>query len=79
LGAYEDPDEREERIRWAGPVLGEGRILAASSDGRLASVNPANGEINEMIELDEAVSVAPVIANGTLYILTDEGSLIALR
>jgi hypothetical protein len=45
----------------------------------LASVNPANGEINEMIELDEAVSVAPVIANGTLYILTDEGSLIALR
>jgi outer membrane protein assembly factor BamB len=60
-------------------VLGDGRILAASSDGRLASINPANGEINEMIELDEAVSVAPVIANGTLYILTDEGSLIALR
>ena len=79
LGAYEDPDEREERIRWAGPVLGDGRILAASSDGRLASINPANGEINEIIELDEAVSVAPVIANGTLYILTDEGSLIALR
>jgi outer membrane protein assembly factor BamB len=79
LGGYEDPEARDERIRWAGPVLAGGRALLASSDGRLASVDPTNGEITEIIDLEEAVSVAPIVANRTLYILTDEGSLIALR
>lgn len=79
LGGYADPEDRDERIRWAGPVLAGGRVLLASSDGRLASVNPADGEILEIIDLDEPVSVAPIVANSTLYVLTDEGSLIALR
>ncbi len=79
LPAFEDEEDREGRIRWAGPLLASEKIILASSDGRLVSVNPTNGDIIDFIEIDEAVSVTPVLADGTLYVLTDEGALIARR
>jgi outer membrane protein assembly factor BamB len=79
LGGYEDPDDREDRIRWAGPVVAGGKVLVVSSDGRLVPVDPSNGAIGETIELDDSVSVPPIIANGTLFVLTDEGTLVARR
>ena len=79
LGGYEDPEDRDERIRWAGPILAGEKVLVVSSDGRLVSVNPTNGELIETIELDDDVSLPPIVANSTLYILTDEGTLVARR
>lgn len=79
LPAYENDNERGDRIRWAGPLLASGQIVLASSDARLATVNPLTGELGELIELKEPVSVTPVIANGTLYMLGDGGTLMARR
>ncbi len=79
LGGYEDPEERDERIRWAGPILAGGKVLVVSSDGRLVSVDPTNGEVMETIELEDEVSLSPLVANSTLYLLTDEGTLVARR
>jgi outer membrane protein assembly factor BamB len=79
LPAYKNADKRSDRIRWAGPVLGSGKIILASSDGRLVSVDPTNGEVNEFLDIDEPVSMPPVIADGILYVLSDEGSLIARK
>jgi hypothetical protein len=33
----------------------------------------------ETIEIEEAVNVSPVVADGTLYLLADDGTLIARR
>ena len=79
LPAFENPQDREGRIRWAGPVVAGNRILLASSQGMLAVLNPANGAIDQLVELGAPVSQQPIIANGTLYVLTDEGSLLARR
>ena len=79
LPSFADEADREGRIRWAGPVLAGGQIILASSDGRLVTVNPSDGAIGDYINIEEPVNVTPVVADGTLYVLTDEGSLIARR
>lgn len=79
LPAFEDPEDRDGRINYAGPILAGGRIILASSDGRVLSLNPSNGELVETVEIDASVNVAPVVADGTLYLLSDDGALIALR
>ncbi len=64
---------------WSGPVVGGGRLLAVSSKGVLASVSPQTGELINKIDIGEDFFIAPVIANGTVYLLADDGTLIAMR
>jgi outer membrane protein assembly factor BamB len=79
LPSFTDEEDREGRIRWAGPLLAGGQIILASSDGRLVTANPVTGEIIGFQNIEEPVNVTPIVAEGTLYVLTDEGSLIARR
>ncbi|MGY6532035.1 outer membrane protein assembly factor BamB family protein [Glycocaulis sp.] len=79
LEAFRNERRRRDRIAWAGPVLAGNRVLIASSRGELVIMNPADGSITERRNLREPVLISPVIANETVYILTDNGNLIALR
>ena len=45
----------------------------------MLALDPANGEITERVDLGEPVNLPPVVADGTIYFLTDDGSLIARR
>lgn len=65
--------------KWAGPVMGGGRLLTVSSTGTLLSINPQNGQTLSQMNLDRQYFIAPVIANNTLYLLSDDGTLTALR
>ncbi len=64
---------------WSGPVVGGGRLIAVSSKGLMAEVSPQTGGLMNKRDLGAEVFIPPVIANGTIYILADNGSLIALR
>jgi outer membrane protein assembly factor BamB len=64
---------------WAGPVVGGGRLLVVGSAGQLVSVSPQTGQTMSTINLGEKFFIPPVIANGTIYLLSDAGTLIALR
>ena len=50
-----------------------------SSQGRALSVSPYTGELLGEITLSDPASLAPVVANATLYILTDGAELAAFR
>jgi len=79
LGAYEDPEDREGVIVWAGPVAAGNRLLLTSSTGRLVAIDPTSGRIMAEAPLPDGASVPPVVANGTIYVLTDSASLVAFR
>ncbi|HCY54497.1 MAG TPA: dehydrogenase [Oceanicaulis sp.] len=79
LEAFRNERRRRDRIAWAGPVLAGNRLLVASSRGELVIINPADGSVQERRNLGDPVFIAPVIANETVYIVTDNGGLIALR
>jgi outer membrane protein assembly factor BamB len=79
LPSFRNERRRRDRISWAGPVLAGGRLVLASSEGELVFLNPVNGERMGDRNLGDPVFIAPVIAEETLVVLTDEGRLIALR
>lgn len=79
LEAFRNERRRRDRIAWAGPVLAGNRLLAVSSRGQMVIINPADGSVQERRNIGEPVLIAPVIANETVYIVTDNGRLIALR
>lgn len=79
LPRWVDEEEKDEPVEWSGPVLASDRLLVASSKGEMMSVSPYTGQMLGKIEIPAGVFIAPVIANNTLYVLTDEGQLMALR
>lgn len=69
---------KKKRTNWAGPLLGNGRLYAISSEGSLAQVDPISGQITSQTNPTKRAFVAPIAANGYM-ILVDPGGLTALR
>jgi len=64
---------------WSGPTLAGGRLWLASNEGLLVSVDAKSGQIGAKRDLDDAVYISPVVANGRMFVLTDEARLIAMN
>ena len=79
LPRYENESSRTGLILWSGPVLASDRLIVVSSSAEALSVSPYSGDILGRLRLPEGARVAPVVAAGTIYILTDDADLIALR
>ena len=78
LTQYED-EKRRRPVLWAGPVLASDRLLIAGSTGELLALSPYTGEVLGKLLIGSPVRLGPVVANRTIYVLTDTGRLIALR
>jgi outer membrane protein assembly factor BamB len=79
LPQFEDEEKKKDTIHWIGPVLAGGRLLLGSSNGLLVAVNPSTGEIAGQQNLSGPVATAPSVAGGTVYVVTDDATLVALR
>jgi len=79
LPRFTDPEDRDGPITWAGPVLAGDRLLLASSTGDAFAVSPYNGDVLGEIEIPRGTFIAPIVANKTVYILTDAAELLAFR
>jgi outer membrane protein assembly factor BamB len=79
LPRYENPEKREDPIMWVGPIVAGNRIIAANSIGDVAEISPADGSIIRKLEAKAGVQMIPIVANNTLYVLNDDGDLIAFR
>ncbi len=79
LEGFRNPEDREGPIFWTGPVLANNRLWVASSRGVVSSVDVMTGTPTEFTRLKESVSLPPVVANETLYILDDSGTITAWR
>ena len=79
LPRFRNEERRSNPIYWRGPVLAGNRLILASSLGHMVNVSPYDGSIHSTIELNAPVSLPPLVANNTLYILDDSGRLTAWR
>ncbi len=79
LQRFQKPDKRKGVIRWAGPVLAGDRLFLASSHGYMLTVSPYTGEILSGEKLSDGTVIAPIVVDGTMYVLTDDGKLTAYR
>lgn len=79
LQEYRDPEDREDAIAYGGPVLAGGRLLVTSDEGRLLSFDPMTGNEVGSVDVSGASGLGPVVAGGTIYLVTTDGDLVALR
>jgi outer membrane protein assembly factor BamB len=79
LPRFEDPGAREDRITWAGPVFAGGRLILAGSNGEIRSYAPVDGDKIRTWQADGNFQTQPVIAGGTLYLLSQGGTLKAYK
>jgi outer membrane protein assembly factor BamB len=80
LPRYDDPEKRKDTLTWYGPLLVSDRLIVTGTSQDALSVSPYTGEILGHIKLSEAAApFAPVVADGTVLLITNDARLIALR
>jgi outer membrane protein assembly factor BamB len=79
LPQFVKPKAKKGEINYSGPVLAGGRLIVTSSSGALIFVDPTTGATQGQTNVGAPVSLSPVVANSTLYILDDRGRLTAFR
>lgn len=79
LPKYENPPDNTRPILWQGPVLAGNRLILTGTDGKALAVSPYTGKLLGQIDLPSATHLPPVVAGNTLYILSDNADLVALR
>lgn len=79
LPHWRNPEKETGPIFWTGPVLANNRLWIASSEGEVQSVDVTNGSVTPFTKLNSPVSLPPIVAGGTMYILDDGGRITAWR
>jgi outer membrane protein assembly factor BamB len=79
LPRFKDQEKKTDNLTWSGPVLAGDRLIVISSEGEALSISPYTGAPLGRTEFDDPVFVTPAVADKTLFVLTDEADLIALR
>jgi outer membrane protein assembly factor BamB len=79
LAEFKKPKKRVNRIFWTGPVLAGNRLWIANSRGQVFTVDVLTGTPTPFMDLKKSISLGPIVANQTLYILDDSGTIHAFR
>ncbi|MGB3808422.1 MAG: PQQ-binding-like beta-propeller repeat protein [Erythrobacter sp.] len=79
LQQFRDPKDRKGPIFWTGPVLAGGNLWVASSRGEIWKIGAGEGSAQMFADIGEPVSLAPVVAGDSLYLLDDSGTVHAWR
>ena len=60
-------------------MLAGNRLWLTSNKGTLVGVDASTGRVETTQDLGQPVYIAPVVAGGRMYVLTDKAKLIALN
>lgn len=64
---------------WSGPLLSNDRLIIVGQTGELVSVNAKTGEIQKRIHLKGPATITPIAMGDTIYVVTQDADLIAIR
>lgn len=78
LPRFENPDKRKHPIQWTAPVLAGGRLILAASNGEVAEID-TQGALIRTWNAGMGISLPLIVAGETLYMLADNGTLLAYR
>ncbi len=79
LPAYGDTERRRDPISWTGPLLVSDRLVVAGTTSEALAISPYTGEIIGRQRLPGRCTLSPIAAAGTVFLLTDDATVVALR
>ena len=71
--------DRTVRPIWSGPLLATNRLVLVSSEGEAVALDARTGTEQARLNLGGPAYIAPIAYNGMIYVLTDEGQLVAIQ
>ncbi|KTT72917.1 PQQ-binding-like beta-propeller repeat protein [Sphingomonas endophytica] len=79
LQAFKNEKKRSDPYTWFGPVLAGDKLWLTNSRGQLIGASPTDGSVQTTIDAGDSFSLAPIVANQTLYTLDEKGVITAWR
>ena len=79
LREFVNQEDKIGPVGWTSPVLAGDRLILFNTVGEAVEVDPNNGDILNTWDIGTSVSIAPIVAGETLYVLDDKGNLRAYR
>jgi|tagenome__1003787_1003787.scaffolds.fasta_scaffold20970173_3 outer membrane protein assembly factor BamB len=79
LPQFQKAKAKKGELEYSGPVLAGGRLIVTGSTGVVVNVDPTTGSFQSQTNVGAPISLAPVVANSTLYIYDDRAQLHAFR
>jgi outer membrane protein assembly factor BamB len=80
LPRWEDSEKRKNMLTWYGPLLAADRLIVTGTSEDALSLSPYTGEILGHITLSAAAApFPPVVADGTVLVISNDARLLALR
>jgi len=79
LPGFEKMKSKKGQIDYSGPILAGGRLIVVGSNGVIINIDPETGSFQSQTGVKAGISVPPVVANSTLYVLDDKATLHAFR
>ena len=79
LPRFTNPKRTKGLITWYGPSLVGGKLVLVSDKGKMAVLDPISGSLVTSTGLADTASLAPVAAQGYVFVLTDDATLTAYK
>lgn len=79
LQQYRDEKDKKGPIFWNGPVLAGNQLWVTNTQGKIYRISVGEGSASLYRDLKTQISLAPVVANNTLFLLDDDGVIHAYR
>ena len=80
LPRYKNEKKKKGPILWVGPLLAGNRLVLANSEGQLVYASAEDGTVSATVEASSnPIGLSPVVADSTLYLLDDSGTISAWR
>ena len=71
--------QKKQKTQITGFIMGSGKIYAVSLNGYLIVCSAASGRVEYFKKISDKITTAPVISNGSLYILTGNSRILGFR
>jgi outer membrane protein assembly factor BamB len=78
-GVFGVGGQKQQRPIWSGPLLSNDRLLIVGQTGELVALNAKTGEIQKRVGLKGSSITSPIAMGDTVYVVTQEAELIAIR
>jgi outer membrane protein assembly factor BamB len=79
LEAFGDAASKLDPIVWTGPLMVSNFLVLVGSNGKAQLLSPFNGQKLGETDMPDGTFIQPVVANGMMYVLTNDAQLVALR
>ena len=79
LPRFKNPEKQRDPVVWTGPILASDRLIVAGSHGIAWALSPYSGNYIGEVELPDGVSVPPIVADGRVIFLADDGDVVVYK